>query len=254
MNDLNIRQFHFLKIIAGFFNISFHMKPLGLCLLFFPSMALADPLEAGLGALERGHYGTALRALRPLANQGDISAQVILGNLYEKGLGIKQDNSTALSWYEKAAEQNSKEGQYNAGLMYFNGSGVEVNREASYQWFSKAAEAGSMEAAYMLGVSYHDGKGVSVNFERARFWFLKSAKQQYANAQLMYAFMLQAGEGGESEPSKAMVWAKIAEKNGQVDALKVIIPASMTLSELEIATAEKIASECVTNSYVSCPS
>ena len=65
MNDLNIRQFHFLKKIAGFFNISFHMKPLGLCLLFFPSMALADPLEAGLGALERGHYGTALRALRP---------------------------------------------------------------------------------------------------------------------------------------------------------------------------------------------
>ena len=47
---------------------------------------------------------------------------------------------------------------------------------------------------------------------------------------------------------------KIAEKNGQVDALKVIVPASMTLSELEIATAEKIASECVSNSYVSCPS
>ena len=46
----------------------------------------------------------------------------------------------------------------------------------------------------------------------------------------------------------------IAEKNGQVDALKVIVPASMTLSELEIATAEKIASKCISNSYVSCPS
>jgi TPR repeat protein len=151
MNDLNIRQSQFLKQIVEFFNTSFLMKLLGLCLIFSQPMAAADPLEVGLGALERGHYGTALRALRPLANQGDISAQVILGNLYEKGLGIKQDNSTALSWYEKAAEQNSKEGQYNAGLMYFNGSGVEVNREASYQWFSKAAEAGSAGSGIYAG-------------------------------------------------------------------------------------------------------
>ena len=42
------------------------------------------------------------------------------------------------------------------------------------------------------------------------------------NAQLMYAFMLQAGEGGESEPSKAIVWAKIAEKMVRLMLLKLL--------------------------------
>ena len=90
MNDLNIRQSQFLKQIAGFFNISFHIKPLGLCLIFSQPLALADPLEAGLGALERGHYGTAVRAFLPLAKEDNPEAQTFMGYLYEKGLGVSQ--------------------------------------------------------------------------------------------------------------------------------------------------------------------
>jgi hypothetical protein len=213
----------------------------------------ANSFEAGLFALERGHYGTALRALLPLANDGDASAQVILGNLYEQGLGVKQDYQSALSWYQKAGDQDSPEGQYNAGLFYFNGTGVDQDYRAAYEWFSDAADEKSVEGAYMLGVIYHEGHGVAINFEQARHWFLTAAKQGYANAQLMYAFMLQAGFGAPSDPAKAMVWAKIAEINGAENSIKVSIPSGMTLSDLEIETAEKIAAECLASEYQKCP-
>jgi len=104
MNDLNIRQPQFLKQIAGFFNISFHIKLFGLCLIFSQPMALADPLEAGLGALERGHYGTAVRAFLPLAKEDNPEAQTYMGYLYEKGqakvilsrlIGMKRQESKA---------------------------------------------------------------------------------------------------------------------------------------------------------------
>ena len=105
----------------------------------------------------------------------------------------------------------------------------------------------------MLGVIYHEGHGVAINFEQARHWFLTAAKQGYPNAQLMYAFMLQAGFGAPSDPAKAMVWAKIAEINGAENSIKVSIPSGMTLSDLEIETAEKIAAECLASEYQKCP-
>lgn len=223
------------------------------CCYSVPYSSYANSFEAGLFALERGHYGTALRALLPLANNGDANAQVILGNLYEQGLGVKQDYQSALSWYQKAGAQDSPEGQYNAGLFYYNGTGVDRNYRAAFEWFTDAANSESIEGAYMLGVIYHEGHGVPINFERARHWFLNSAKQGYADAQLMYAFMLQAGFGAISDPAKAMVWAKIAEINGAKDHIKVSVPSSMTLSDIEIATAEKIAAECLASQYQDCP-
>ena len=105
----------------------------------------------------------------------------------------------------------------------------------------------------MLGLMYHQGHGVAVNFERARLWFLKASKQGYANAQFMYAYMIQSGEGEKSDPPRAMVWALVAEKNGKSDSVAITVPASMTMTELEVSTAEKIAQECFLSNYQNCP-
>ncbi len=53
---------------------------------------LATPAWAGfaegLAAYKRGDYATALREFRPLAEQGDATAQSVLGNIYGEGLGV----------------------------------------------------------------------------------------------------------------------------------------------------------------------
>ncbi len=66
-------------------------------------IGLAAPAWAGiaegLAAYERGDYATALRELRPLANQGDADAQHNLGLMYYKGQGVAQDQAVAVKWY-----------------------------------------------------------------------------------------------------------------------------------------------------------
>jgi uncharacterized protein len=62
-------------------------------------------LEDGEAALERGDYATAIQLLRPLADQDDADLQTVLGNMYQGGVGVAQDDAVAVSWYRKAADQ-----------------------------------------------------------------------------------------------------------------------------------------------------
>jgi TPR repeat protein len=47
--------------------------------------AAAGPFEDGTAALERRDYTTAMRLLRPLADQGNAGAQDIVGGMYQNG-------------------------------------------------------------------------------------------------------------------------------------------------------------------------
>ena len=64
--------------------------------------------KAGLEAYERGDYATALREWRPLAEQGDASAQYNLGLLYTNGQGVPQDFVQAYKWYYLASASGDK--------------------------------------------------------------------------------------------------------------------------------------------------
>ena len=68
-------------------------------------------LQKGLAAWNSGDYATALRELKPLAEQGDAYAQNNLGSMYESGHGVPQDNKTAVKWYRLAAEQGDADAQ-----------------------------------------------------------------------------------------------------------------------------------------------
>ena len=69
-----------------------------------------EALEAGVEAMGRGHYATALRAFRNLAKTGDAQAENNIGYLYERGLGVPQDYGMALKWYKLAAVKALPEG------------------------------------------------------------------------------------------------------------------------------------------------
>ena len=54
--------------------------------------------EDGAAAYMRGDYGTALKKLKPLAEQGDADAQLWMGVMYKDGQGVSQDFEEALKW------------------------------------------------------------------------------------------------------------------------------------------------------------
>lgn len=45
------------------------------------------------------------------ADQGFDEAQAAVGGMYEKGLGVPQDNEKAIEWYKKAAAQGEPSAQ-----------------------------------------------------------------------------------------------------------------------------------------------
>lgn len=72
--------------------------------LFLSANAEAD-FDDGVAAYNAGVYETAFREWKPLAEQGDATAQSNLGALYDNGEGVLQDYKEAVRWYTKAAEQ-----------------------------------------------------------------------------------------------------------------------------------------------------
>jgi len=117
-------------------------------------------LGPALRAIERGHYATAMRALRRPAQQGDPLAQNNLGYLYEHGLGVVRSDADALAWYARAAESGLPVAQFNLATMYLRGKGIPPDAKAAVKWFSAAAASGHAGAEYMTGECYRSGTGV----------------------------------------------------------------------------------------------
>ena len=106
------------------------------------TLALSVMLSSGSGVfaahpdngLTATQYKAALAVLIPLAEQGDVDAQLTLGIMYAKGLGVLENDRTAVKWYTLAAEQGHAKSQYNLGIMYFEGAGVLTDNRRAYMW------------------------------------------------------------------------------------------------------------------------
>ena len=56
------------------------------------------------------------RLLTIAAEHGHVRAQYNLGRIYENGIGVRQDNTEALKWYQKALEQGFQEQDAKEGI------------------------------------------------------------------------------------------------------------------------------------------
>ncbi|KAI5741349.1 hypothetical protein M8J76_012720 [Diaphorina citri] len=168
-----------------------------------------------------------------LANKGDVTAQVGLGQLhfqggrgipldYEKAhhyflqaaeannpialgfLGrmylegneyVKQDNKTAFSYFKKSADQNNPVGQSGLGLMYLRGQGAPQDYSEAFRYFQLAAEQGWVDGQLHLGVMYHKGLGVRRDYKAAVKYFTLASQSGHVLAYYNLAQMHAAGTG-----------------------------------------------------------
>ncbi|HIE2341481.1 TPA: tetratricopeptide repeat protein [Haemophilus influenzae] len=129
---------------------------LGASIFSFQSTAWADTLEQqfqqGSEATTRGDYQTTFKFLLPLAEQGNAEAQLMLGVMYARGIGVKQDGFEAVKWYRQAAEQGYANAQAILGFSYLLGqSGVQVNKSLAKEWFGKACDNGDQNGCEYYG-------------------------------------------------------------------------------------------------------
>jgi uncharacterized protein len=105
--------------------------------------ARAD-FAAGTQAYDGGDYKTAFAEWRPLANAGDMAAQVAIADLYRFGAGLRDpDMVKAAYWFRRAADQGDAIGQLNLGELYLIGEGVKQDVVTAYVWLSLASARGN---------------------------------------------------------------------------------------------------------------
>jgi len=69
----------------------------------FSDPAFRAPYLVSVDAYDAGDYVTALKGFKPLSEQGDFRAQIYLGTMYQKGLGLSADLVSAAKWFHQAA-------------------------------------------------------------------------------------------------------------------------------------------------------
>ena len=182
--------------------------------------ALADPPRPDPPEVDVTELHIA--ALRELAEAGDAEAQTELGERYEHGRGVAQDDRAAVSWFRRAAEQGHPPGQAALGFMYATARGVVQDDVEAVHWFRRAAEQGNARSQYNLGASYRDGRGVVQDDAEAVRWFRRSAEQGSALGQTGLGAMYDTGHGVQRNAAAAVRWYHRAADQGDAFAQRYL--------------------------------
>lgn len=103
-------------------------------------VARADVLEDAIEAHYKGNHAQALELLHPLAEEGNVIAQGLLGQMYLRGEGTTQNYQKALKWCNLAAKQGNVNAQANLGSIYGQGKGVTQDYQQAVRWYRLAAK------------------------------------------------------------------------------------------------------------------
>lgn len=180
----------------------------------------ACPAHAGwdeaVGAYNKGDYATAAKEFRPYAENGQATAQYILGWIFQNGEGVARNDTEAMKWYAKAAEKGNADAQYALGAYYMSGPARDDAKAA--HWLRKAADQDRAPAQYLLGYLLSRGEGVTHDDTESTNWYRKAAAKGYADAQYAYGLALGTGTGVAKDEIESNTWLAKAAEQGQVDA------------------------------------
>ncbi len=120
--------------------------------------------------------------LEKAANQGFALAQLRLGILYGKGVGVTRDYAMARKWFQAAAENGNAHAMHDLAVLISEGHGRKPDPAAAHAWFRKAAELGVLDSQYNLGLDFLQGVGVEKDLVQSYAWFSTAAAAGDAKA------------------------------------------------------------------------
>jgi uncharacterized protein len=173
--------------------------------------------DAAYAAYQRGNYLTAFReATRRVAlDRDDAPAMTLLAELYNQGLGVKQDAGKAAEWYRLAAARGDAHAMATLGLMALDGRGVPKDAKAGRDWLEEAAKRGEGTAAYNLALILL-GTGRNEDLERAAALLKMASDQEYAAAQHALGVLYLQGRGVAKDAGQAAQLFRRAADNGDL--------------------------------------
>ena len=232
---------------------------------------------------ENSKPAEALKNYKKAKANGDLTGNLKLGDIYERGLlGQKANPKLAFSNYKKAAEANNPIGNYHLARCYdggigtspnellatrtflkaamqgvpgaqvrmarryYEGKGLEKDPVAAFGWLTQASQKGSIEAMVLLGRRYEAGDIISQNLNLAGQWYSNAAKRGDPTGKYYLALLYANGKGTEQDLARAYVLLHDSAKSLPMakEALDQLEP---KLSESQLEEAKKKIAEVEAN-------
>ena len=113
-----------------------------------------------------------VEALKVRAEKGDVTAQCSLGFNYFFGVGTARNFTEGVRWLNKAAENGDESAQNLLGTFYENGTGGAVLKDyaEAAKWFLRAAKQGDSQSQIDIASMYESGEGVMQDYVEAYKW------------------------------------------------------------------------------------
>ncbi len=188
------------------------------------SVAVAAPAWADSGEMLATARAVLAEAIELGDNDAIAKAQIAIGNIHYRGLGVSRDIGEAVKWYLEAAEAGDAEAQYYVGSISYVGDysapgpSWDVDSPHSFRglgWIQSAAEQGYVGAQLMLGQIFSEGaRGVPTDSAEAVKWYRGAADQGNAEAQFNLGIMYGKGRGVAQDHAEAMRWYRKAADQG----------------------------------------
>ncbi|MBP7080864.1 MAG: sel1 repeat family protein [Rhodocyclaceae bacterium] len=173
----------------------------------------APTIEEGKLAYESNDYAKAIKIFTPLAETGNLEAQLQLGSIYMAGPFAKNefsDSRKSFFWYSKAAEQGDENAQHHLGFLYESGEGIEKNQNRAFDYWEKAANHGGWDKQTFIAKKYLNEK----RYKDAARWYLRLAEQDDTDAQTTICSLYLEGNGVHQDFQQALEWCNKAAVKG----------------------------------------
>lgn len=153
----------------------------------------------------------------------DFEACYFLGQIYEKGIGIKKNLKAAFKMYQYGSKYNNAKCRYMRGVFSIKGIGTKKDDvagrmaiEISLEQLLSEAHDGDRISQYMVGEIYYRGyiNRVGTDYDLAFQMFEKAALQELPEAQSALAICYYQGRGVKKDYNKTFELVQKAANQG----------------------------------------
>ena len=155
-----------------------------------------------------------LNRLLPIAEKGNMDAQLMVAEAFFYGRGAVTNREEAVAWYKRAAEAGSHEAEASLGLCALRGWGCARDYDEAVDWLTRAAEARNLSAISNLAFCYMNGFGVEKDEVEAFNLARDAAEHGHVPAQVLLAECYMEGRGTRKNVNSAEIWLQAAARQG----------------------------------------
>ena len=168
-----------------------------------------------------------------------------LAMMFEHGVGVEQNVTKAIYWYEYARQIGKREAvsyltklfikskRYEEGYYWYMDSrirstffgydlGVIFEKQGKYEkarkLYEKAVKLWSPKAEFRLGRLYETGLGVPMDLEKAVYHYKNASKRGVDDARFAIGKLLYWGKGVKQDRKRAYKWIDMAARHGHTEA------------------------------------